>query len=143
MQKLLIGFIGLNLLLGTYLGIALNRRTRPLSPVPDSANTMTEAKNPSSHRIIAPPPNPPRSFNWSDLASPDLRIYAQNLRRAGCPEQTIRDIMLAEVNRPYGIQAERSKSGRTISRRGRRLVYGIAAGRKASCVNFSKRSARC
>jgi hypothetical protein len=38
------------------------------------------------------------------VASPDLRQYARNLRRVGCPEQTIRDIILAEVNRAYGVQ---------------------------------------
>jgi len=35
------------------------------------------------------------------VASPDLARYAENLRRAGCPEQTIKDILLAEVNRQY------------------------------------------
>src|SRR5262249_38914171 len=41
-------------------------------------------------------------FDWQSLASPDLRQYAANLRAVQCPEETIRDILLAEVNRQYG-----------------------------------------
>jgi hypothetical protein len=35
------------------------------------------------------------------IVSADLAKYAENLRRVGCPEQTIKDLMLAEVNRLY------------------------------------------
>src|SRR5262245_27937117 len=38
---------------------------------------------------------------WASLRSRDLRTFAANLRAAGCPEDTVRDIILAEVNRLF------------------------------------------
>lgn len=41
------------------------------------------------------------SFRWSQLESTDYRTYIANLRGIGCPEQTIRDIITADVNSLY------------------------------------------
>jgi len=40
-------------------------------------------------------------FSWHDLESPDYPIYIENLKFFGCPEQTIRDIIIADVNAMY------------------------------------------
>src|SRR5580765_6134617 len=40
-------------------------------------------------------------FTWSEIESPEYRTYIANLRRAGCPEKTIRDIIVADVNDLY------------------------------------------
>jgi LysM repeat protein len=40
-------------------------------------------------------------LSWSHVESPDYAIYVQNLRGIGCPEQTIRDIIIADVNALY------------------------------------------
>ncbi|TAL05067.1 MAG: hypothetical protein EPO07_04205, partial [Verrucomicrobia bacterium] len=37
-------------------------------------------------------------FHWSEVESSDYRIYLANLRGIGCPERTIRDIVVADVN---------------------------------------------
>jgi hypothetical protein len=37
-------------------------------------------------------------FTWAEVESPDYPTYIANLRGIGCPEQTIRDIIIAEVN---------------------------------------------
>ncbi len=37
-------------------------------------------------------------FSWRDLESADYPTYIENLRFFGCPEQTIRDIVIADVN---------------------------------------------
>ncbi len=37
-------------------------------------------------------------FSWSELESSDYPTYISNLRDIGCPEQTIRDIIIADVN---------------------------------------------
>ncbi len=37
-------------------------------------------------------------FSWSELESADYPTYIANLRDIGCPEQTIRDIIIADVN---------------------------------------------
>jgi hypothetical protein len=43
----------------------------------------------------------PKAFNWSQLESSDYRDYIANLRGVGCPEQTIRDIITADVDNLY------------------------------------------
>lgn len=40
-------------------------------------------------------------FSWSEIESDDYEKYIRNLRAIGCPEQTIRDIILADVNKLY------------------------------------------
>jgi len=57
----------------------------------------------------APPTRPPapavvvrtNAFNWSQLESTDYRRYIANLRAVGCPESTIKDIILTDVMRLY------------------------------------------
>jgi hypothetical protein len=41
------------------------------------------------------------AFNWSQLESTDYRQYIANLRAIGCPEVTLRDIILTDVMRLY------------------------------------------
>src|ERR1051325_3873449 len=40
-------------------------------------------------------------FSWTEVESPDYSTYITNLRAIGCPEQTIRDIIIADVNSYY------------------------------------------
>ncbi len=42
-----------------------------------------------------------KTFNWQAVESPDYKEYIGNLRSIGCPEETIRDIILADVNKLY------------------------------------------
>jgi hypothetical protein len=37
-------------------------------------------------------------FNWQQVESADYRVYIENLRAIGCPEATIRDIIVADIN---------------------------------------------
>jgi LysM repeat protein len=40
-------------------------------------------------------------FSWREVESADYPTYISNLRDIGCPEQTIRDIIIADVNMLY------------------------------------------
>jgi hypothetical protein len=40
-------------------------------------------------------------FNWSEIESDDYPTFIANLRRIGCPELTIRDIIVADVNQIF------------------------------------------
>lgn len=40
-------------------------------------------------------------FHWSQIESESYPQYIQNLRKIGCPEQTIRDIIVSDVNSFY------------------------------------------
>ena len=57
-------------------------------------------------RVPAPaPPTVPTptapTFHWSALESPDYVVYAANLRAVGCPERTLRDILLPDIQKLY------------------------------------------
>jgi hypothetical protein len=41
------------------------------------------------------------NFTWAQIASTNLAAYITNLRAFGCPNATIRDIILAEVNQSF------------------------------------------
>jgi len=51
-------------------------------------------------------------FNWQQIESTDYREYVQNLRAIHCPEQTLRDIVSADV-----IQAYASKRSEALAAR--------------------------
>lgn len=40
-------------------------------------------------------------FSWREVESADYPAYIANLRGIGCPEQTVRDIIIADVNQLY------------------------------------------
>ncbi len=40
----------------------------------------------------------PQMLTWRDIESDDYVTYVRNLRAIGCPEQTVRDIIVADVN---------------------------------------------
>src|SRR5436190_3090810 len=43
-------------------------------------------------------------FSWKDIESADYPTYILNLRNIGCPEQTVRDIIIADVNALYSLR---------------------------------------
>jgi hypothetical protein len=43
-----------------------------------------------------------RGFRWEDVEGADWRELVANLRSVNCPEETVRDILLARINRNFG-----------------------------------------
>jgi hypothetical protein len=73
-------------------------------PAPAAAATPTPAKaapapEGRATRIVESVTN---DFKWAMLESEDYKEYIVRLRAIGCPEQTIRDIIIADVNSLYG-----------------------------------------
>jgi hypothetical protein len=65
-----------------------------------AAKIETNSLNPPS----SPSPqnnSPPRAFRWSQLESTNYRTYIGNLRGIGCPEQTVRDIIGADIDEAF------------------------------------------
>jgi hypothetical protein len=93
-------------LTGALLGMNLAlHRIRQAAPAADPERKLTV----TTKRLVRnlPPPaaavaatNPP-PFHWSVLESPDYAIYAANLRAVGCPERTVRDILLPDIEKLY------------------------------------------
>ena len=57
----------------------------------------------------APPPatNPPPtiSFHWSQIEAPEYPAYIANLRKFGCPERTVQNIIIADVSKSFETRA--------------------------------------
>ena len=70
----------------------------PAAEVRIVTNTVVR-KAPASSLTVAQPTVLP--MDWRSIESADYRTYIQNLRKAGCPEETIRDIIIADVNKLY------------------------------------------
>jgi len=71
-------------------------------PLPDALPTHAAAA-----AVARAPAAPPvliyktNQFQWSQLESTDYRQYIANLRAVGCPEATVRDIIVTDVMRLY------------------------------------------
>ncbi len=67
------------------------------TPAPHASGDAEEA---STSTAGARPP----ASTWFDLQSADLKEFVRRLRAAGCPDETIKDIILAEVNRRFALR---------------------------------------
>lgn len=76
--------------------ISFSRRHAPLVP-----ETSSDAAVPLTNRLRPQVVVRKQFFNWSQVESPDYRIYIAHLREIGCPEETLRDIVIADVNKLY------------------------------------------
>lgn len=85
--------LGLNvLLLGAWL---LARHT--FAKQPDPAVVVTPGDTLYRTNVVVRRQN----FTWEEVESADYVTYIKNLRSIGCPEKTIRDIIVADVNELY------------------------------------------
>ncbi len=94
--------LGLNVLLG--LGV-MNQLRPPVKTAPREMTDVATAKPSSSaatgktsaEKVVAEPVDKP--FHWHMLESEDYRQFVANLRAIKCPEQTIQDIVYADLER--------------------------------------------
>jgi len=88
--------------------VAMNislHHTRQAAPAADPERKLTV----TTKRLVRNLPTPPAAvahtspppFHWSALESPDYATYAANLRAIGCPERTLRDILLPDIQKLY------------------------------------------
>ena len=85
--------LGLNILLAAAL-VWVWERPQP-APVssPASVQAKTDVAPSRTHVVVRR-----HGFTWSEIESADFPTYIKNLRDIGCPERTIRDIIVAEVD---------------------------------------------
>ena len=91
--------IGINVALG----ILLFQTTRN-RPTKASNEQFLLTRNPGPPRGIESAPaahSDFKRFDWKSVESADYKTYLANLRAAGCPEETIRDIIRADVTKLY------------------------------------------
>jgi len=90
--------VGVNLALAAawYLSpFSRARRSIQMPPSPPSFNTNVLVRN--RVHVVSRLQN----MSWQDVESADYVTYVRNLRAIGCPEKTIRDIIVADVNELY------------------------------------------
>jgi len=102
--------LGLNLGLAGVLGwLWLNPPAGPTSPTADLAVLGADAADATNEVQIRYarrpdfrfPTNGVPRFTWRAIESADYRRYVENLRAIQCPEKTIQDIIVADVNDLY------------------------------------------
>ncbi len=88
-----VGSLGVNVALAAgLLYLAPRRAVRaPGLPLTEAATNQVKT-NVVMRRLL---------FSWQQVESPDYATYITNLRQIGCPEQTIRDIIIADVNQLF------------------------------------------
>jgi hypothetical protein len=87
--------LGVNVVLaGLWLGLSRHQPAASLSA--PSASDHTTSNVSGSNVVLRR-----QFFSWQEVESPDYPTYINNLRNIGCPEQTIRDIIIADVNSLY------------------------------------------
>lgn len=80
----------------------LRQLNQPPAVVPEAVSAVLTGR---VVRVFTNPPAPGRvvvrSIDWSTVESDDYAAYLENLRRIGCPEETVRDIILADVRKVF------------------------------------------
>ena len=112
--RIIIGIlIAINLALAARLIPSFRNRaplqTEPLQG-PDISNTVPLGPAVSRTRPSSKGPDIiDQSLPWERVASRDLKQYVRNLRAIQCPDETIADIILAEVNRRFAAREKALK----------------------------------
>lgn len=88
--------LGVSLLANLGLALWWYHASSPAATPPTAAPVTTESISVTNSRtaVIVRP----QFFSWQELESSNYATYLKNLRAIGCPEETIRDILLADVN---------------------------------------------
>lgn len=96
---ILIFFIGLNCLQLGVIGNLLHRNSVAVSPSSPSKIHL----QPKPVKKVIPVT---AKFNWSNVESADYKRYIANLRASGCPEETVRDIIIADVDKLFAARRQ-------------------------------------
>lgn len=72
-----------------------------IAPVAAPAGPSKRGSATATEPVPMPAPARAAAFNWRNVESEDYKKYIANLRAIGCPEETIKDIIIADVNKLY------------------------------------------
>ena len=68
---------------------------------PQTSNALAPAGDPKSVQVKTNVVVRRQGFQWSQIESSDYPTFIRNLRLIGCPEKTIHDIIVADINDVY------------------------------------------
>jgi LysM repeat protein len=93
-RTLLIGSLALNVLL---VALWLAARAQKPQPFPAAVEDGAVSSGEVRTNVVVRR----QFFTWSELESENYPRYIENLRSINCPEQTVRDIIIADVNQLF------------------------------------------
>ncbi len=99
--------VGLNLVVvGATVHYVQPRPSRPRAPAAnlESVNASPEAPLSAGLNLPTKLDSATNVFRWQMLESDDCFTFTANLRSVGCPEQTVRDLILPRVEKFYAIK---------------------------------------
>ncbi len=94
---------GISLALNAILAVAIFlsfRKSPPLTHAPVATTTVSTGIS-QSPPTVTNTSSPGLPFQWSQIASEDLKVYRDHLRAIGCPELTVREIIRAVINERF------------------------------------------
>jgi hypothetical protein len=103
MRTIIVASLGLNAVLVAALAYYSVHGSKP-EPAEEAPSAVSAGATPAPVRSRAPAVvniNNGDDFHWQDVESTDFKQYMANLRAIGCPEETIRDLIIAEVNKMF------------------------------------------
>lgn len=117
-------FLSLSLLLNGTMAVAIAywAAFRPSSPPAPPAPPPSAASAPAKVKAAgtlgdaaaaAAPAAPAKQFDWRTVESTDYKQYIENLRAIGCPEETLRDIIVADVNKLFEARRKEQRGAST------------------------------
>ncbi len=92
-RVLLWASLGLNVLLAVMLSVLSRDTIRGIAPEGLRVKAGDPPRQVKTNVVVRR-----QGFAWAEVESTDFPTYIANLRRIGCPEKTIRDIIVADVN---------------------------------------------
>jgi hypothetical protein len=108
-SKYTVILLTLNLALLAGIGYVIFQLRRPVAPEPADAQMASPETAAPKAAVRAGPPaaaSGTNQFRWSQLESEDYRTYIARLRSIGCPEQTIRDLIIADIDKLLAPRAQ-------------------------------------
>ena len=94
-----------------WLGFQRNHRSKP--PPTRAVKLVNRIAASAGPERLPPPaasaPLRPKDFHWSRIESTDYPTYVANLRAIGAPETTLRDIILADLEKLYQSRLDASR----------------------------------
>src|SRR5215211_7150065 len=100
-RVLLILSICINAALGGYIIFKGSKSTAPAETVAKATDAVASRRSAQSGKTVTVTVPSTTSLDWRVVESEDYKKYIANLRASGCPEETIRDIIVADVNKLF------------------------------------------
>src|SRR4051794_39188653 len=105
-RLLLILSAGLNVALAAAAFHYVRRPEQRQPPAPAFTNTRpVRTPDPEGTNLSQTANFVTNRFHWRQLESADYEQYMANLRAAGCPGRTVRDIIVADVRKLYALKS--------------------------------------